>query len=194
MSGHEMSDATGEGRQGPTSTRPAEPYWDDPVYHYVSRRHRWAVADGNGAETQRFDGLMQALVNGSMPDALYGQLETEAKADKKRRQPQRKGWRAAPLTRASRLERTPSVNVADLKTRIFNPQVSRENVIKALEALPPAEKRPPSLACRRASERSWEAISRVEGTDRVRPRPDPNENDDDVDTAYCRRPHCLEHI
>ena len=33
------------------------------------------------------------------------------------------------------------MNVSELKKRIFNPQVSRENVIKALEALPAGERR-----------------------------------------------------
>jgi len=98
-----------------------------------------AAADGHVAETKRLDGLMQALVNGSMPDALHGQLDAEAKADKKARRQQRKRRRGPPPACASGIDRAPSVNVAELKKRIFNPHVSRENVIKALEALPPAE-------------------------------------------------------
>lgn len=141
MSGREMSDATGKGRGGPAAARPAGPYWEDSVYRYLSRRHRSAVAAGNGPEAVRFDGLMQELVTRAMPDELYWQLDAETKADRKRRQQERKRRRKPPSTRASVVERPPSVNVADLKKRIFNPHVSRENVIKALEALPPAERR-----------------------------------------------------
>ena len=43
--------------------------------------------------------------------------------------------------RARSAEKGPSINVADLKKRIFNSQVSKENMIKAIEALPPAERR-----------------------------------------------------
>ena len=76
-----------------------------------------------------------------MPEALYGQLGTEAKSEKKRhKQRQKRRGDLRPI-QASRSERASSVNVADLKKRIFNPQVSRENVIKALEALPPKEKK-----------------------------------------------------
>lgn len=96
---------------------------------------------GDGPEAVRFDGLMQELVNRSMPDELYWQLDAEAKADRKRRQQERKRRRKPPPTRASVVELPPSINVTDLKKRIFNPHVSRENVIKALEALPPAERR-----------------------------------------------------
>ena len=31
--------------------------------------------------------------------------------------------------------------MAELKKRIFNPRVSKENMIKAIEALPPAERK-----------------------------------------------------
>ena len=136
-----MSDATGEGRDGHASAGPVEPYWEDPVYHYVSRRHRLAVAKEDGAEAERIDELMQALADGVMPEALYGQLDDEAKSEKKRQKRRRKRRGDLRPIQASRSERAPSVNVADLKKRIFNPQVSRENVIKALEALPPKEKK-----------------------------------------------------
>ncbi|MDP6775870.1 MAG: hypothetical protein QGI83_03800 [Candidatus Latescibacteria bacterium] len=111
------------------------------MYHYLTRRHRLAVDAGDGPEAARFDGLMQELVDGSMPDESYWELDAEAKADRKERKQERKK-RAKPPTRPSRgTEGPPSVNVADLKRRIFNPQVSRENVIQALEALPPAERK-----------------------------------------------------
>lgn len=76
-----------------------------------------------------------------MPVVLYGQLDDEAKAEKKRQRRQRKGRRVSKPTIASRSERAPSVNIADLKKRILNPQVSKENVVKALEALPPKAKK-----------------------------------------------------
>ena len=141
MSGCEMSDATGKGKGEPVPARPAGPYWEDAVYRYLSRRHRSAVAAGDDPEAVRFDGLMQELVNCSMPDERYWQLDAEAEADRKRRQQERKRRRKPPPARASVVERPPSVNVADLKKRIFNPHVSRENVIKALEALPSGERR-----------------------------------------------------
>ncbi len=144
MSGNELSDATREEREereGQAPARPAGPYWEDPVYHYISRQHRLAVANEDGAESERLDELMQALVGGEMPVVLYGQLDDEAKAEKKRQRRQRKGRRVSKPTIASRSERAPSVNIADLKKRIFNPQVSKENVVKALEALPPKEKK-----------------------------------------------------
>ena len=136
-----MSDAIEKGRDSLSASRPVGPYWEDPIYRYVSRRHRAALTAGDGGEAVRFDGLMQQLVSGSMPDEGYWKLDVEAKADRKRRQQQRKRQRKPPPICASRAQRTSSVNVAELKKRIFNPRVSRENVIKALEALPPAERR-----------------------------------------------------
>ena len=78
MSEHEMSDAAGKASEGPARPRPAGPYWEDPVYRYVSRRHRSAAAAGDGPEAARFDTLMQALAGGSMPDEVYWQLEVTA--------------------------------------------------------------------------------------------------------------------
>ena len=106
----------------------------------MSRRHRSAVDAEDGHEAEHFDGLMQQLVNGSMPDEPYWQLDGEAKADRKRQKQERKR-RSTPPKRPSGEERGPGANVEDLKKRIFNPHVSRENVIKALEALPPAERK-----------------------------------------------------
>jgi hypothetical protein len=60
-------------KRGSVVTRPTVPYWEDPVYHYLSRRHRSAVATGDGSEVVRFDGLMQELVNRTMPDEVYWQ-------------------------------------------------------------------------------------------------------------------------
>lgn len=130
-----------KGRRDSAAARPAVSYWEDPVYHYLSRRHRSDVAAGEDPEALHLDGLMQELVNGSMSDELYWQLDAEAKADRKNRQQERKKRRKPSPTGPSAVKGSPSVNVADLKKRIFNPHVSRENVIKALEALPPAERK-----------------------------------------------------
>ena len=140
MADNETNGPTGNDRNEPAPARPAGPYWEDPVFRYVSRRHRSAVDAGDGPEAERFDRLMQQLVSGSMPDESYWQLDGEAKAERKRQKQERKR-RATPPKRASGEERTPGANVEDLKRRIFNPHVSRENVIKALEALPPAERK-----------------------------------------------------
>ena len=134
-----MSDGTGQEGVEPAAAGPDDPYWEDLVYRYLSRRHRSAADAGDGPEAARFQGLAEALVNGAMPDELYGELEAEARADRKRRRQELKGRLKPP--RASGAEEAQSVNVADLKKRIFNPHVSRENVIKALEALPPAERK-----------------------------------------------------
>ncbi len=136
-----MSDATGKGKPGPALARPAGPYWENPVYRYISRRHRSAVDAGDGPDAARFDGIMQELVSGSMPDERYWQLDAEAKTDRSRRRWARKRRRKPPPARDSMVERGPSVNVADLKKRIFNHQVSRENIIRSLEALPSSERR-----------------------------------------------------
>ena len=126
-------------KPGSVAARPAVLYWEDPVYHYLSRLHRSEVASGDDSEAVRFDGLRQELVNQSMSDERYWQFDAEAKADGKERKHERKKRRRPSRIHPSAAEG--SINVADLKKRIFNPQVSRENVIKALEALPPAEKK-----------------------------------------------------
>ena len=136
-----MSDADSTDGHDPSAPGPAGPYWEDPVYRYVSRRHRSALAAGDDAEAERFDALMQQLANAAMPDELYRQLDAEAGEDRKRRKQSRKRRAKPPAKRPPDDGQNPSVNVADLKRRIYNPHVSRENVIKALEALPTAERR-----------------------------------------------------
>ena len=136
-----MSVSTENHMEGPPPPRPDGPYWEDPVYRHVSRQHRAAMSSGCDAEAARLDALMQQLANGSMPDELYWQLDAEARADRKRRQRERKRQSKPPPTHEPVAQRATQVNVADLKKRIFNPRVSRDNVIKALEALPPAERK-----------------------------------------------------
>ena len=136
-----MSDATGNEGAGPVSERPAGPYWEDPVYRYLSRHHRTAVDNADDTGAAQFLELMEQLVSGSMPDDVYWELDTEAKADRKRQKQIRKQQQKAPRVHTSADEQTPPVNVAELKRRIFSPNVSRENVIKALEALPGTERK-----------------------------------------------------
>ena len=132
-----MSDVAEE--SGDTPARPDVPYWDDPVYRYLSRLHREAVAEGADAEGVRLDALMQKLIAGSIDDERYGELASEASAARKREKEERKKQPKPASARSA--EKGPSINVADLKKRIFNSQVSKENMIKAIEALPPAERR-----------------------------------------------------
>jgi len=66
--------------------------------------------------------------------------EGQAKADQRRRKQERKRQQTGPPAGADSAERGPSLNVGDLKKRIFNPHVSRDNMIKALEALPARER------------------------------------------------------
>ena len=120
--------------------KPTGSYWEDPVYRYLSRQHRSAVSAGDDPEVAHLDKLMQALVDQSMPNEQYWQLDAEAKADRKKQKQDRK-QRQKRSPRPSADEKPTPVNVADLKKRIFNPTVSKENVIKALEALPPAARK-----------------------------------------------------
>ena len=136
-----MSDSTENQMEGPPPPRPDGPYWEDPVYRHVSRQHRAAMSSGCDAEAARLDALMQHLVNASMPDDLYWQLDAEARAERKRQRQQRKRQSKPPPPHEAVAGRATQVNVADLKKRIFNPRVSRDNVIKALESLPPAERK-----------------------------------------------------
>ena len=132
-----MSDPTDDQKQAAAAARSAVPYWEDPVYSYLSRQHRASIDANDHVATAHFDGLIQELCNQTLSDELYEQLDADARADKKKRKLEGKKRRSPP----SAMDPSPSVNVADLKKRIFNPQVSRENVIKALEALPPSERK-----------------------------------------------------
>ncbi len=134
-----MSDAAGKGGPDATPARPDVPYWDDPVYRHLSRLHREAQAEGADADEAQLDALMQKLIAGSIDDERYGELASEASAARKREKEERK--KHPKPARARSAEKGSSINVADLKKRIFNSQVSKENMIKAIEALPPAERR-----------------------------------------------------
>ena len=136
-----MNETTDKGSDSRTPRRPVGPYWEDAVYRYVSGQHRSALVAENPPEADRFDGLMQQLVEGSMPNELYWQLDAQIKADQKKRQQQRKRHQKHRPVGGSAVEQASPVNIAALKKRIFNRHVSRQNIIKALEALPQGEKK-----------------------------------------------------
>lgn len=116
------------------------PYWEDAVYQHLSRQHRSALTDGNTDETERVDELMQAIVNQTLSAEHYWQLEEEARADRKKQKQARKE-RSRSRQYIPKDKPPTGTNVAELKKRIYNHQVSKENMIKAIEALPPAEKK-----------------------------------------------------
>jgi hypothetical protein len=132
------SEVSDTGAAGASEEKHAVPYWDDPAYRYVARMHRSALAANEGAEAERLAAIMQQFVDGTVRDALYGELEEQARAErrKQRQVRRRQGKRHARVPS----EPAPSLNIGVLKKRIFNPHVSRENMIKALESLPAAER------------------------------------------------------
>jgi len=136
-----MNETTDKGNDSPSASRAVRPDWEDAVYRYVSRQHRSALAAGNSPEADRFDGLMQQLAAGSMPNELYWELDAQSKAEQKKRQQQRKRHQKHRPVGGSAVEEASPVNIAALKNRIFNRHVSRQNIIKALEALPQGEKK-----------------------------------------------------
>jgi len=118
-----MNETTDKGSDSPTPRRPVGPYWEDAVYRYVSGQHRSVLAAGNSPEADRFDGLMQQLVEGSMRNELYWQLDAQSKADQKNRQQQRKRHQKHRPVGGSAVEQASPVNIAALKKRIFNRHV-----------------------------------------------------------------------
>lgn len=124
--------------QDDAPARPSGPYWEDPVFRFVSRQRRSAGDDA--AEVERLDALLQDLINGTMGGEVYGKLAAEAKADRQQRKQDRKRQQTRPPAGAASDNSRPSLNIGDLKRRIYNPHVSRGNMIKALEALPRSER------------------------------------------------------
>jgi hypothetical protein len=133
-----MTDRGDRQEQAGTPARPTGPYWDDPVFRFISRQRR-STGD-EAAECERLDALMQDLMNGAMSDEAYWELAAEAKADQTKRKQDRKQRQIRPPAGVGSAEQRSSRNIRDLRKRIFNRHVSRENVIKALEALPPRER------------------------------------------------------
>lgn len=133
-----MTDRGGRQGQAGTPARPTGPYWDDPVFRFISRQRRSTGDDA--AECERLDALLQDLMNGAMGDQVYWELAAEAKADRTKRKQDRKRKQIRSPAGVDSTEQRSSRNTRDLKKRIFNPHVSRENMIKALEALPPRDR------------------------------------------------------
>ena len=133
-----MNDTTEGQARADSPARPTGPYWEDPVFRFVSRQRR-SVGD-DAAEADRLDTLLQSLMDGAMGDEVYWELAEEARADRKQRKQDRKQQKSRPPAGVESAEQRPSRNIHDLKKRIFNRHVSRENMIKALEALPPSER------------------------------------------------------
>lgn len=133
-----MSDRGDRQEQAGTPARPTGPYWEDPVFRFVSRQRRSAGDDA--AESERLDALVEDLIDGAMSDEVYWELAAEAKADRQKRKQERKQQQTRPPAGVDSAEQQSSRNISDLKKRIFNRHVSRENMIKALEALPPSER------------------------------------------------------
>lgn len=129
-------------QQAPMSKRPVLPYFQDPVYHFVSRQHREASLANNQEVVQKWGDLMHKLSEGSLPDNIYFQLEGERRAEEQRLKQERKKHSQAQGQRRpeEKIEKS-GVNVAELKKRVFNPQTSPENMVKALEALPVQERK-----------------------------------------------------
>ena len=133
-----MTDRGDRQEQAGTPARPTGPYWDDPVFRFISRQRRSTGNDA--AECERLDALLQDLTDGAMSDEVYWELAAEANADRTKRKQDRKRQQTRPPAGVDSAEQRSSRSIRDLKKRIFNPHVSRENMIKALEALPPRER------------------------------------------------------
>ena len=120
--------------------RPNLPYWEDPVYRYVSGLHKRVQIKGNAAELSRLAELMQKIVNKSLSDEIYFKLDADRKEfQRKMKQLRKKQQKSDHIV--SKDSSAPSINIAELKRRIFNPQTSSQNMIKALEAMPAEDRK-----------------------------------------------------
>jgi hypothetical protein len=81
--------------QPPNADRPASSYWEDPVYGYLSRRHRDAMVTNDQAAITNLDTLLQALVNQTLTQEQYAELDATAKAAKKKRKLDKKTRRTS---------------------------------------------------------------------------------------------------
>jgi hypothetical protein len=66
-----MSSVAREENPESTPARSVIPYWEDPAYRHVSRRHREAAAAGDDSESVRYAQLMQDFVDGRISDETY---------------------------------------------------------------------------------------------------------------------------
>lgn len=133
-----MTDRGDRQEQADTPARPTGPYWDDPVFRFISRQRRSTADDA--PECEGLDALMQDLVDGAMSDEVHWDLAAGAKADRTRRKQDREQKQIRAPAGVASAEQRSSRNIRDLKKRIFNPHVSGESMIKALEALPPRQR------------------------------------------------------
>ena len=118
--------------------RPKVPYWEDPVYRFVSGMQRRAQTVGHEAEVARYSELMQRLVEKKLPDDAYFTLDAQRRELQRQQKAERKKNQKKP---ANVQEPASNVDVTALKRRVFNPQTSQQNMIKSLEAMPAAERK-----------------------------------------------------
>ncbi len=111
-------------------------YWDDPVYHYLSALKKSAIETKSALEIARVDDLIKKVVNTSITEIEYNSLLEQYRQFKKMRKKQKQVQQQKP----AQIEETARLNISELKRRIFNPQTSPENMIKALEMLPKDER------------------------------------------------------
>ena len=115
-------------------------YWEDPVYRYVSRLCKQAHSISRPVEAARLAELMQRLVSKSLPDNIYFMLDVERRQAQKQQKQERKKKQRDGGRLVGKKNSVPAVNVAELKKRVFNPQTSQHNMIRALEAMPADER------------------------------------------------------
>jgi bisphosphoglycerate-dependent phosphoglycerate mutase len=126
----------------PAESKPeasAPPYWEDPVYRFLARLHREAGDSGKAEEAERVADLLSRAMNGALSEEEYAALNAQRKEARQAMKKKRKRSRP-PDSRSSRKE-DPTVNVPELKKKVFNPQTSTQNVIKSLEAMPTDERK-----------------------------------------------------
>ena len=124
-----------QNQQSDAGGGPNAAYWEDPVYRYLSKLQRDGLAD----RVPYLDAVMQSLIDGSIVEDRYAELLLEARTTRKQEKADRKSrQKNVPRPKA---DDEAALNVADLKKRIFNPRVSKANMIKAIEALPPRERK-----------------------------------------------------
>jgi len=108
--------------------RPTMSFWDDPVYHYLSRQHQSALDSGNDLEAETYDKHMQDIVNQSMSDNDYWRLDEEAKTDRKNRKQERKQNQRQKRPPINTSTTEGSINTADLKKNASLILKSREKM------------------------------------------------------------------
>ncbi|MFA6268522.1 MAG: hypothetical protein WCW13_05415 [archaeon] len=117
-------------------------YWEDPIYQFVARNHRFAQDKANAQEMARLSDLMQHLVNGTLSDTVRSELEGLRQAAERQAKAERKQNQRIPPKNVVKEETAlAEVHKDALKRQIFHPQTSPDNMIRAFERLPTEEKR-----------------------------------------------------